>query len=99
MKNYEREGIDYFWSIKNSTEILNKLKAKGFQASSISTYDFPTLYTTLSHDLIINQFVDLIENTFMKKFFIWPVMKKGLFFASKEHKTYSLWTWYNLPGH
>ena len=25
-KTYEREGINYFWSIKNSTEILNKLK-------------------------------------------------------------------------
>ena len=39
-KTYEREGINYFWSIKNSTEILNKLKTKGFQASTISTYDF-----------------------------------------------------------
>ena len=39
-KTYEREGINYFWYIKNSTNILNKLKAKGFQASTISTYDF-----------------------------------------------------------
>ena len=30
-KTYEREGINYFWSIKNSTEILNKLKQKGFK--------------------------------------------------------------------
>ena len=45
--SYEREGINYFWSIKNSTQILNKLKAKGFQASTISTYDFSMLYTTL----------------------------------------------------
>ena len=39
-KTYEREGINYFWFIKNSTEILNKLKTKDFQASTISTYDF-----------------------------------------------------------
>ena len=39
-------------SIKNSTKILNKLKAKGFQASNISTYYFSTLYTTIPHDLI-----------------------------------------------
>ena len=45
-KTYEREGINYFWSIKNSTEILNKLKTKGFQALTISTCDFSTLYTT-----------------------------------------------------
>ena len=51
--------LHYFWSIKNSTGILNKLKAKCFQASAISTYDF---MTTLPHDLIKNQLVDLIEN-------------------------------------
>ena len=92
-KTYEREGINYFWSIKNSTEILNKLKTKGFQASTISTYDFSTLYTTLPHNLIRNQLVDLIENTLdVKKFFIWPAMNNVLFFASEEHKTYDLWS-------
>ena len=65
-KTYEREGINYFWSIKNSTEILNKLKTKVFQTSTISTYDFSTLYTTLPHNLIRNQLVDLIENTFRR---------------------------------
>ena len=38
-KTYEREGINYFWSIMNSTEFLNKLKTKGFQASIMSTYN------------------------------------------------------------
>ena len=28
----------------------------------------------------------------MKEFFILPAMKKGFFFASEEHKKYSLWT-------
>ena len=46
--------MNYCWSIKNSTEILNQLKTKGFQASTISTYDFSTLYTTLQHHLIRN---------------------------------------------
>ena len=50
--------------MKNSTEILNKLKTKGFQTSTISAYDFSTLYTTLPHNLIRNELVDLIENTF-----------------------------------
>ena len=62
-KTYEREGINFFWSIKISTEILSKLKAKGFQASNTSTYDFSTLYTTLPHNLIKNQLIDLIEHT------------------------------------
>ena len=86
-KTYEREGINYFWSIKNSTEILNKLKTKGFQASTISTYDFSTLYTTLPHNLIRNQLVDLIENTFRREEALYLACnEEHAFFASKEHK-------------
>ena len=36
---YERNGKNLFWSIKNSGEILNKLKSRGFLASGLSTYD------------------------------------------------------------
>ena len=46
-KVYERSGKNLFWSIKNSGEVLNKLKSRGFRATSLSTYDFSTLYTTL----------------------------------------------------
>ena len=41
-----------FWPIKNSGEVLSKLKDIGYQATSLSTYDFSTLYTTLPHNLI-----------------------------------------------
>ena len=37
---YERNGKNLFWSIKNSGEILNKLKSRGILASGLSTYDF-----------------------------------------------------------
>ena len=50
-----------FWSIKNSGEILNKLKSKGFLASGLSTYDFSLLYTTLPHNLIKEKLTELIE--------------------------------------
>ena len=49
---YERSGKNLFWSIKISGEVLNKLKSRGFRATSSSTYDFSTLYTTLPHNLI-----------------------------------------------
>ena len=92
-KTYEREGINYIWSIKNSTEILNKLKTKGFQASTIATYDFSTLYTTLPHNLIRNQLVDLIENTFRREeAFYLSCNEERAFFASEEHKKYDLWS-------
>ena len=38
---------NYFGQIKNSGEILNKMKSRGFLAAGLSTYDFSTLYTTL----------------------------------------------------
>ena len=56
-KVYERSGKNLFWSIKNSCEVLNKLKSRGFRASSLSTYDFSTLYTTLPHNLIKDKLV------------------------------------------
>ena len=57
---YEKNGKIIFWSITNSGEIPNKLKSKSFLASSLSTYDFSTLYTTLSYNLIKEELVELI---------------------------------------
>ena len=64
---YEMDGINRFWSIKNSNEVLDKLKSKGFKASTLSTYDFSTPYTTLPHHLIKDKLIDLIEHTFSRK--------------------------------
>ena len=49
---YERNGNNSLLSIKNSGEILDKLKTRGFLASGLYTYDFSTLCTTLPHNLI-----------------------------------------------
>ena len=57
----------FFWSIKNSREVINKLKSRGFRASSLSTYDFSTLYTTLPHNLIKDKLVDVIERIFQRE--------------------------------
>ena len=62
---YERDEINYFWSIKNSNDVLNKFKSRNFQASILSTYDFSTLYTTLPHHLIKGKLIDLINRTFI----------------------------------
>ena len=34
-KVYERSGKNLFWSIKNSGEVLNKLKSRGFRPTSL----------------------------------------------------------------
>ena len=76
---YERNGKKIFWSLKNSGEILNKWKLRGFLASGLSTYDFSTLYTTLPHNLIKEKLTELIEQT-ERAHFIWLVMIKMLFY-------------------
>ena len=37
---YEREGKNMFWSIENSGGVFSKFKDRGFQATSLPTYDF-----------------------------------------------------------
>ena len=66
-KVYERSDKNLFWSIKNSGKILDKLKAREFNATSLSTYDFSTLYTTLPHNLIKDKLIDLIERAFQRE--------------------------------
>ena len=56
-----------FWPIKHSGEVFNKLKDIRYQATSLSTYEFSTLYSTLPHNLIKEKLLDLIERTFYKK--------------------------------
>ena len=65
-KVYERSGKNLFWSVKNSGEVLNKLKSRGIRATSLST-DFSTLYTTLPHNLIKEKPINLIELTFKRE--------------------------------
>ena len=66
-KVYERSCITLYWSIKNSGEILDKLQARDFNATILSTYDFSTLYTILPHNLIRDKLIDLIERTFQRE--------------------------------
>ena len=66
-KVYDNSGINMFWSIKNSNDILSKLRINNFQISFISTYDFSTLYTTLPHDQIKLKLSQLIRKTFSRE--------------------------------
>ena len=52
---------------QNSGETLDKLKARDFNATTLSTFVFPTLYTTLPHNLIKDKLIDLIERTFQRE--------------------------------
>ena len=50
----------------NSGEVLSKLKCRGFRATSLSTYDFSTLYTTLPDNLVKEKLLEMIEWAFKR---------------------------------
>ena len=97
---YEMSGKNMFWPIKQSGEVLSKLKdSRGFQASSLSTYDFSTLYTTLTHNLIKEKLLDLIERTFYKKegkLYLACNYKKSSFTSADHYRGYHLWSCQNV---
>ena len=88
-----------FWPIKNSGEVLSKLKHIGYQATSVSTYDFSTLYTTLPHNLIKEKLLYLIERTFYKKegkLYLACNDKKAFFTSADHYKRNHLWPCQNV---
>ena len=96
-KVYERSGKNLFCSIKNSCEVLNKLKSRGFRATSLSTYDFSTLYITLPHNLIKEKLINLIEWTFKRKGSPYIACnERQAFFTCGDTKRYKLWSCQNV---
>ena len=81
---YETSNKNWFCTIKYSGEVLSKLKCRWFRATSLSRYDFSTLYTISPHNLIKEKLLDLIEWTFKRALktmvhSIWHVMGERLF--------------------
>ena len=65
---YSRSGINQMWILKNSKTLLENLKSTSLRSvSSISTYDFSTLYTTIPHSTLKSQLARLIKNSFFNK--------------------------------
>ena len=90
---YEKDGINYFCSIKNSNDVLNKFKSKNFQASKLSTYDFSALYTTLPHHLIKDKLIDLINQTFIRENTQYVACNEECaFFTSDVYNNHNLWS-------
>ena len=90
---YNNSGINLFWSIKNSNDVLTKLQSKHFQISSISTYDFSTLYTSLPHDLIKSKLLQLFKFIFARenKLFLACNYDRA-FFTNATTKNYTMWS-------
>ena len=56
-------------------------------------YDFSTLYTTLPHNLIKHELIDLNERTFNREGSLYLVCKdRNTFFTSEKPKKYHAWS-------
>ena len=100
VKRYMRDPVKtYFGLLKSSGEIINidKLKARDFNATSLFTYDFSTLYTTLPHNLIKDKLIDLIERTFQREGSPYLACNdRNAFFTSDKPKKYHAWSCQNV---
>ena len=85
------------WSIKNSGKVLNKLNSGGFRSTSLSTYNFSTLYTTLPHNLVKEKLINLIEWTFKREGSLYRACNEiQAFFTFEDTKRYKLWSCQNM---
>ena len=61
-------GVNNMWILKNSTNLLSSLSHLGVhRATSIQTFDFSTLYTSIPHDLLKSRMNSIINNAFKYK--------------------------------
>ena len=63
----------------------------------MSTYDFSTLYTTLTHNLIKDKLIDLIERAFQREGSPYLACNdRNAFFTSEKPKKYHAWSCQNV---
>ena len=61
-------GANNMWILKNSTNLVSSLSHLGVhRATSIQTFDFSTLYTSIPHDLLKSRMNIIINNAFKCK--------------------------------
>ena len=65
---YSRCGINHMWILKNSKTLLEYLHSHSFdKVTSIKTFDFSTLYTTIPHSSLKERLAQIIHQAFYFK--------------------------------
>ena len=87
------KGLNFFWSIKTLLK-FNINKKKGFKLQLfLHTIFLRFILRYHIYNLIRNQLVDLIENTFRREEVLYLACnEERAFFASEEYKKYDLWS-------
>ena len=63
-----RNGVNNMWILKNLTSLLSSLDQLDVcTATSVQTFDFSTLYTSIPHDLLKSRISNLVHNAFREK--------------------------------
>ena len=61
-------GVNNMWILKNSTSLLSSLDQLDVRtATSVQTFDFSTLYTSIPYDLLKSKISNLVHSAFRKK--------------------------------
>ena len=61
-------GVNSMWIVKNSTSLLSSLDQLDVcTATSVQTYDFSTLYTSIPDNLLKSRITTLIHNSFKRR--------------------------------
>ena len=88
VKRYMRDTVKtYFGLLKIQVKILANT-----YATSLSTYDFTTHYTTSPHNLIKDRLIDLIERTYNREGSSFLACNdRNAFSTSENPKIYHAW--------
>ena len=63
-----RNGVNSLWIVKNSTSLLSSLDQLDVRtATSVQTYNFSAMYTSISHNLLKSRITGLIHNLFKRR--------------------------------
>ena len=66
--SYSRSGINQMWILKNSKELLEHLQSPNFNhITSIQSFDYSTVYTTILHQKLKSRLATIIRNSFIHK--------------------------------
>ena len=88
--------MNLFWSIKNSGKVVDKLKARDFNTTSLSTYVFFTLYTTLPHISIKDNVLILLKEPSKEKALLTLHATTDTPFSLQESLKYQAWSCQNV---
>ena len=66
--SYSKSWVNQMWILKNSKELLEHLQSPNFNhITSIKSFDFSTLYTTIPHQKLKSRLSTIIRNSFIHK--------------------------------